>query len=163
MHPTVRYRRALFGQGHSFDRLYGLVRPEGPPVIPKIANAKRSGSPLALAMIDVDRFKSVNDTHGHGVGDQVLVEVSDALRSNVRETDMVAAVSVSSEEALHVTVSIGVVTTLSDSIETMISAADTLLFDAKRDGRHRTIIDDIPDTDSTARPYRQTIVGAPVR
>jgi two-component system cell cycle response regulator len=44
----------------------------------------------ALLMIDVDRFKSVNDTYGHASGDLVLKEVADRLKSNLRAADVVA-------------------------------------------------------------------------
>ncbi len=54
-----------------------------------LAGAKRDGQPLAFAMIDVDRFKTVNDTYGHPVGDQVLVALSRGLRLRLRETDVV--------------------------------------------------------------------------
>ena len=50
----------------------------------------RSGGPLALMMIDVDRFKRFNDTYGHQAGDAVLRSVARALDSNVRKVDYVA-------------------------------------------------------------------------
>ena len=46
--------------------------------------------PLSLAMIDIDFFKKVNDTHGHAVGDDVLREVARLYRDSVRSTDLVA-------------------------------------------------------------------------
>jgi diguanylate cyclase (GGDEF)-like protein len=52
--------------------------------------AERHREPLAIAMIDVDHFKAVNDSHGHDVGDAVLREVSARLRGSVRDTDVVA-------------------------------------------------------------------------
>lgn len=54
-----------------------------------IANAKRISRSLAFAMIDVDHFKSVNDTYGHPTGDQVLMALSRTLRLRLRETDVV--------------------------------------------------------------------------
>ena len=55
-----------------------------------IGRAERKGAPLAALFIDLDRFKSVNDTLGHDVGDALLVEVAERLRSNVRVGDFTA-------------------------------------------------------------------------
>ncbi|MQX37403.1 PAS domain-containing protein [Roseospira navarrensis] len=54
------------------------------------ARAERMGTPLALVMIDVDHFKTVNDTLGHPGGDQVLREVSRRLKDRLREIDRLA-------------------------------------------------------------------------
>lgn len=51
--------------------------------------SKRSGDPLGVAMLDLDRFKQLNDAHGHPTGDVVLHETADMLRENAREVDMV--------------------------------------------------------------------------
>jgi diguanylate cyclase (GGDEF)-like protein len=56
----------------------------------EIAHARRSGSPLALSILDVDRFKSVNDEFGHLIGDQVLCAVVSRLLHSVRAEDVVA-------------------------------------------------------------------------
>jgi diguanylate cyclase (GGDEF)-like protein len=53
-------------------------------------DADRRGATCVLVMADVDHFKSVNDTHGHGAGDGVLVAFADACRSRVRAIDLVA-------------------------------------------------------------------------
>lgn len=50
---------------------------------------KRSGEPMAVAMMDLDRFKQVNDTYGHPTGDVILFETAEILRQTVREIDMV--------------------------------------------------------------------------
>lgn len=55
-----------------------------------LARAERSGVAPTVFYCDVDGFKAVNDTHGHGVGDQVLVAVAAAVRSVVRPQDTVA-------------------------------------------------------------------------
>jgi diguanylate cyclase (GGDEF)-like protein len=54
----------------------------------EITRAIRTGSPLALALVDIDHFKSVNDTHGHLAGDKVLRAVTDALQSQLRVYDV---------------------------------------------------------------------------
>jgi diguanylate cyclase (GGDEF)-like protein len=52
--------------------------------------ASRSGRPLSLLFIDLDGFKSVNDTYGHLFGSRALVEAAAVIRSSARETDVVA-------------------------------------------------------------------------
>jgi diguanylate cyclase (GGDEF)-like protein len=56
----------------------------------EIERASRFGRALGLLMLDLDLFKSVNDVHGHQVGNVVLVEVAERLRAEVREVDVVA-------------------------------------------------------------------------
>jgi diguanylate cyclase (GGDEF)-like protein len=55
-----------------------------------IKRAGRTAKPLALAYLDIDKFKTINDTYGHGVGDEVLVEFARRLKQVVRCTDIVA-------------------------------------------------------------------------
>ena len=55
-----------------------------------IADARRYGDELAMAYIDLDRFKPVNDRWGHAAGDNVLIEIGKRLRQGVREQDTVA-------------------------------------------------------------------------
>jgi diguanylate cyclase (GGDEF)-like protein len=52
--------------------------------------ASRSGRPLSLLFIDLDGFKSVNDTHGHLYGSRALVEAAALIRLSARETDVVS-------------------------------------------------------------------------
>jgi diguanylate cyclase (GGDEF)-like protein len=52
--------------------------------------ASRSGRPLSLLFIDLDGFKSINDSHGHLYGSRALVEAAGVIRASARETDVVA-------------------------------------------------------------------------
>jgi diguanylate cyclase (GGDEF)-like protein/PAS domain S-box-containing protein len=54
------------------------------------AAAKRGANPFAVLYLDLDRFKEVNDTRGHPVGDKLLQAVAERLRNATRETDLVA-------------------------------------------------------------------------
>ena len=53
------------------------------------AQAGRTAEPLAVVLFDLDHFKDVNDTHGHGKGDEVLAAVGDTVASVVRDSDFV--------------------------------------------------------------------------
>jgi len=56
----------------------------------EIARSERYGLPLCLLLLDADRFKAVNDAHGHDTGDRVLKRMSSILLETVRQTDLVA-------------------------------------------------------------------------
>jgi diguanylate cyclase (GGDEF)-like protein len=57
-----------------------------------LEQARRSGRPATVAMIDVDHFKRINDRHGHAVGDAVLATLGSMLRQNTRDDDLVARI-----------------------------------------------------------------------
>lgn len=86
----ANYRRSLSlavtdGLTELYNRRYLSAHLEA-----QIAHAKASGKPLTALMIDIDRFKLVNDTYGHLGGDEVLREVARRIAENVRSFDTVA-------------------------------------------------------------------------
>ncbi len=86
---AVHYRQALRAASH--DPLTGLKnrRAFEDDLEREISRARREQQRLGLMVIDVDRFKQINDQIGHLAGDQVLAEVARALKSSVRRSDMV--------------------------------------------------------------------------
>ncbi|MBK8386050.1 MAG: diguanylate cyclase [Candidatus Accumulibacter sp.] len=76
------------------DVLTGLPnRRAGMAALSRFWNAsQRTTQPVAALMIDVDRFKSINDQHGHAVGDQVLQEVARAIQNAARKDDSVSRI-----------------------------------------------------------------------
>ncbi len=55
----------------------------------EMVRARRSGTPVCIALADIDHFKAINDTYGHGAGDQILAAVSTQLIDNLRPYDSV--------------------------------------------------------------------------
>jgi diguanylate cyclase (GGDEF)-like protein len=53
-----------------------------------VRKARADGTPMCCLMVDIDKFKGFNDTYGHAVGDQVLVQVSRVLKAALRPTDV---------------------------------------------------------------------------
>lgn len=76
------------------DPLTGLYnRRHAVPELRAIAaRARETGTGFSVMVVDLDRFKAVNDQHGHAVGDAVLVEVARRLRSNLRDGDLLARI-----------------------------------------------------------------------
>lgn len=133
----------------------------------ELNRANRFETTFALCLLDIDYFKSVNDTYGHIVGDKVLVSFATLLKNSIRETDYVGRwggeefvfiiTNTNQEQLLHFTekirkkieshnfdivknktASFGV--TLfkkGDDIETIIKRADDALYKAKKSGRNR--------------------------
>ena len=90
---SAQARRELAAQASS-DPLTGLAnhRVFHERLDDEVARAQRHGRPLALAVMDLDHFKRVNDSHGHQVGDRVLCEVAGRLATHVRSGDVLARV-----------------------------------------------------------------------
>jgi diguanylate cyclase (GGDEF)-like protein len=139
----------------------------------EIEQVRRYPHPVGLIMIDVDDFKSFNDTHGHPQGDVVLRRVAHVLRENSREADVPAryggeemalilphtgldgsyAIAERVRQAieavriprldrkgfLRVTASVGVASSSDGEKDTLIVAADSALYEAKRQGKNRTV------------------------
>jgi diguanylate cyclase (GGDEF)-like protein len=132
----------------------------------ELSRAARNAEQLTLAMFDIDHFKSLNDTYGHQVGDEVLKKVANALALTCRDFDtparyggeefVVILPSCSSKESLMVaerlrkaiaeidavtpvTASSGVATfpTHASDVYALIKAADEALYESKRGGRDR--------------------------
>ncbi|HEY0844140.1 MAG TPA: GGDEF domain-containing protein [Noviherbaspirillum sp.] len=58
----------------------------------EVARSRRYGHPLSIAMLDIDRFKTVNDTYGHDIGDMVIKALAGACNTTMRGTDHVGRV-----------------------------------------------------------------------
>ena len=127
----------------------------------ELARARRHGSTVCVAMVDMDGFKDFNDKHGHLAGDQLLRETSGAWGEALRATDMLARYGGDEfsvilpdcplEEACTVierlrgatprelTCSAGVACSDgSEPAENLIRRADAALYEAKRSGRNAT-------------------------
>ena len=162
--------RAVAQRAARCDTLTGLPNRSGLSlaVEAEVARSERYGGTAGLLMFDVDKFKSINDTHGHGVGDEVLVGLTEAVRSVTRRTDVFArwagdefvvlaprtgtagcrALAEKIRQAvvnypmpldLDVTISIGVAHYVAgDDEASMLKRADEALYRAKRAGRNCT-------------------------
>lgn len=145
-------RRAFFDR---FDQLF--------------ENAQRHELPIASFMVDIDKFKSINDNHGHATGDAVLIAVASLLQEKVREKDIVCryggeefsillpnttihqacvvaeqirtAIETLNPAGLELTTSIGVsaLSEAPESPEDMLDQADKCLYVAKRNGRNQVV------------------------
>lgn len=152
------------------DPLTGLAnRRVATSVLEDAVDAReRYGHPVSVVLVDIDRFKTINDRFGHRRGDQVLVAVADVLRDEVRTVDTLArwggeellivapgielpgaqAIAARCRAALHhhrpagleVTASFGVTTfTDGDDVDTLLHRADRLMYDAKDRGRDEVV------------------------
>jgi diguanylate cyclase len=135
-----------------------------------LASASTRDARFCAILLDIDYFKQINDTHGHEVGDQVLIEVTECLRAEVRNTDVLgrwggeefiiiapdadlstgtqlaerlrSAIAAQPYEGIGwVTASFGVSESLAgDTPESLVRRADAALYLAKQRGRNRVEI-----------------------
>lgn len=91
MDVTDKIEGNLLREMARIDGLTGALNRQYFESLARIAFQKsaRYGTELCVAMLDVDRFKGINDTYGHQAGDAVLQGIARTLRSNVREFDLV--------------------------------------------------------------------------
>tara|TARA_R110000851_G_scaffold197967_1_gene349079 strand:+ start:2182 stop:4254 length:2073 start_codon:yes stop_codon:yes gene_type:complete len=172
---AARYRLvAELTQKAHYDQLTGLVnrRFMDELLVNEIERCRRYGSPMTVLLLDIDHFKSINDTFGHDAGDRVLETVASRLKAAVRSVDsvarwggeefivMLAETNLSSavvvgenirktvergEYALNrpVTVSIGVSQLKKDdTVDSLLKRADVALYDAKEKGRNQVVASD---------------------
>lgn len=176
---SARHRRALQRLA-TVDALTGIAnrRHATEQGTVALARATDSHTPLSLALIDIDHFKKINDTHGHAMGDEALRNLSTVLKGTVRRSDIVGRwggeeflivlPGLDALEALAVTdriraaaaaldfplrFSAGVATAVSGErdLEAMVARADAALYEAKRAGRNRSVIAADPVIDAEDR------------
>jgi len=141
---------ALTGLGHHGALVDALTT--------AVLEAQHTGTPLSVAMIDLDGFKAINDTHGHPLGDRLLVEVADRLRRTARhgavfryggEEFSVLLPGAGLDDAAHaaerlrlaVSCSLGVATLTSGrGAAELLDAADRALLRAKSEGKNRVVL-----------------------
>jgi diguanylate cyclase (GGDEF)-like protein len=91
LQDALRRRNAELERISRSDPLTGLPnrRDIDEQLASMVASSRRHGDTLAVAMIDIDHFKGINDSHGHAAGDAVLREVAARLRDAARHEDVV--------------------------------------------------------------------------
>lgn len=94
----------------------------------ELARAEREGYPTSLALVDIDRFKEVNDQYGHGEGDMVLISLANLLKSMVRQGDILCRYG--GDEFIIVMYNTSAPTAL-DRANQWRQAVETMLFESR--------------------------------
>ncbi len=131
----------------------------------EIERSRRHEHSLSIIFIDIDRFKTINDEHGHQVGDDVIKALSDCIALRVRDSDVLGRfggdefiiicpectgyqAAVIAEQIrlnitklkihdLQITISLGITECQNqDTVKTLLDRADRALYEAKEDGRN---------------------------
>jgi len=133
---------------------------------PKIIEKSKN---IALAMIDIDNFKSINDTYGHNTGDKVIKALANHIKQSIKGKDIIARlggeefvlllqdiktldainfvnkickdISKIKVDGINFTISCGLITKRLDSIDDMITQADKLLYHSKENGKNQVTSD----------------------
>src|SRR6185436_12349168 len=93
-HAALTAKLSVARREAMMDPLTRLWNRRGASVLLKssFATADQRGTPLTLALLDLDNFKRINDSYGHQIGDEVLRKVASRLISAVRGKDMVCRI-----------------------------------------------------------------------
>ena len=178
LQETLRRRNEELERISRSDALTGLPnrRDIDDHLAVMLAAGRRHGDTLGVAMIDIDHFKRINDTHGHAAGDAVLQEVASRLRVAARQEDLVGRWGGEEFVVLLPRCDAAKVFDVSDRIRRTVAAtpvglpeggsidvtvsigctpgldddvverADAALYTAKEEGRNRTVALPVPET-----------------
>jgi len=181
-----RYHKALEEMAAT-DSLTGLANRHALKLLLNQAmrDAARQRSPLTAILIDIDHFKTLNDSQGHAAGDRVLRQLGKTLQDGLRasdiacrwggeeflvvlkNTDLAAALDIAENLRQRVAqmpagageavrISAGVVTWRpGESVEALVERADAQLYRAKQEGRDRICSEAVPPPPSSPSPPRQ--------
>lgn len=137
-------------------------------LVQEVSRTVRYDLELSVLLLDIDHFKAVNDTYGHPIGDEVIVQVSETLRHICRETDyigryggeefLIILTNTDKEQSMilserirqhiekadfgdpsPVTISGGITTHANETAKELIHDADEALYEAKNRGRNRLV------------------------
>jgi diguanylate cyclase (GGDEF)-like protein len=162
VHATTDFLTGLYNRRFLFEAGEKLLE-----------NAKRNNLNLSLAIIDIDKFKNINDTYGHLFGDMVLKTTAKLIKNRFRAGDIVSrlggdefcfmgimgdeAINIfeslrkhisscdfsDSENSINITISVGITLKKADSVESMIKKADEMLYKCKNLGRNIVCADSL--------------------